>query len=344
MEEKEKKVLDFLKKVSPGSGLRMVLDDLIRSDLGALIVLDNGNMSEFYEGGFRINCRFTPQRLFELCKMDGAVVISSDLTRILYGNVLLTPDKNITTNETGTRHKAAEKLAKQAKTFVIAVSERRKKITIYYSGARFFLRQPEEILRGLTNSLQILEKQREQFNEIMSRINLLEISQMVSVSDVCKILQRGELIMRISESMKKEIVELGREGSIIQMRFRELTKGVEKKGDEIVRDYSPMSLKKTKLLMSSFTFESLLDSEPLARLIFQKDLDENISPRGFRFLDFLGLTKKESSLITSSFKTLSEILDSPDSKMEEILKSRALEIKKWIIELKEQILEGKISF
>jgi diadenylate cyclase len=344
MEDREKKMFDFLKKVSPGSSLRIVIDDLIRSNLGALIALDSPKIQDCFEGGFRVNCRFTPQRLFELCKMDGAVIVSSDLKRILYGNVLLTPDKAVSTNETGTRHKAAEKTAKQAETFIIAVSERRKKTTVYYCKNKTYLRQVEEILRGLTNSLYILEKQKEQFSDLLTKLNILEISELVSVGDICKILQRCEMISRISDSMRRELIELGKEGNIVHMRFRELTKGVEKKGDEMIRDYSPLSLKKTKLLLSNLTFDSLTEPEAIGRLIFQKDLEDSISPKGIRFLAHIGLSDKESSSIIHSFANLNEILEAEEIKLEGILKGRASILKKEITNLREQILEGKVYF
>lgn len=344
MEDKEKKMFDFLKKVSPGSALRVVIDDLIRSDLGALIVLDSPLLQDCFEGGFRVNCRFTSQRLFELCKMDGAVIVSSDLKRILYGNVLLTPEKNISTNETGTRHKAAEKTAKQAETFVIAVSERRKKTTLYYCKTRTYLRQVEEILRGLTNSLQILEKQKEQFSDLLAKLNVLEISGLVSIGDICRIFQRCEMISRISDSMRRELIELGKEGNIIHMRFRELIKGVEKKGDEMIRDYSPLSLKKTKLLLANLTFDNLTEPEVIARLIFQKELEDTIAPRGFRFLSYIGLSEKEASIVIDSLLNLNSIIEVDEIKLEELLKGRASSLKKEIMELREQILEGKVCF
>lgn len=344
MEDKEKKILDFLKKVSPGSALRTVIDDVIRSDLGALIVLDSPKLQDCFEGGFRINCRFTSQRLFEVCKMDGAVIVSPDLKRILYCNVLLTPEKNISTDETGTRHKAAEKTAKQAETFVIAVSERRKKTTLYYHKNKIYLRQTEEILRGLTNSLPILEKQREQLNDLLGKVNILEISNLVSVGDICKILQRCEMISRISDSMKRELIELGKEGNIMYMRFKELIKGVEKKSEEMIRDYSPLSLKKTKMVLSNLTFESLTEIESIARLIFQKDLEETISPKGFRFLIYLGITEKESSIVTEQFEDLNKLLEADEKRLEEVFKNRATSIKQDILEAREQILEGKVYF
>ena len=126
--EKEKTFMDFIKLVSPGTALRNVIDDLIRSGLGAMIVFDTKNLAEqnILEGGFRINSRFTSQKLFELCKMDGAIVVSPDLKRILYANVLVTPDNTIHSIETGIRHRSAERAAKQVHTFIISRSERRK--------------------------------------------------------------------------------------------------------------------------------------------------------------------------------------------------------------------------
>ena len=176
--------------------MRTVINDLIGANLGALIVFDSSELEKLIEGGFRVNCRFTPQRLFELCKMDGAIVVSSDSRRILHANVLLTPDSTIPSNETGTRHKAAERTAKQANTFVIAISERRRKTTLFIGGIRHILRSSEEVFREIGNTLQILEKQREIFDDLLSKINILEVSNLVSVSDICKVIQRAEIILR----------------------------------------------------------------------------------------------------------------------------------------------------
>ena len=146
--EKEKTFLDFLKLVSPGTSLRTVIDDVLRSDLGAMIVFYSPSLQSqnIFEGGFRINSRFTSQKLFELCKMDGAIILSQDLKRILHANVLMNPDTNILSIETGTRHKAAERTARQAHTFVIAISERRKKTTLYHGSSRYYLKSTGELL------------------------------------------------------------------------------------------------------------------------------------------------------------------------------------------------------
>lgn len=342
MEEKEKLMFEQIKKVAPGTALRTVIADVLRSDMGAIIAFETPEIEKIIEGGFRVNCRFTPQRLFELCKMDGGIVLSADLRRILYANVLFTPDPTIPTNETGTRHKAAEKTAKQLNTLVITISERRKKTTLYYGNSKYYLRPAEEVFREISNTIQLLEKQREVFDELTNKIGLLEITNMVSVSDVCKIIQRAEIILRNSETLKKDFIEVGKEGNLMNLRFKELLKGIERKEEEIIRDYSKMSLKKTKLLLENLTFEGLIELESIARLVFEKELEEIVSPRGYRFMSELNISEKDAFAIIKEYKSLNEILTDESNKMEEILKSNTINIKEEIAELREKIVEGRV--
>jgi len=295
-QEKEKTFMDFIKMVSPGTPLRTVIDDIIRSNLGAMIVFETNKLEtqNIMEGGFRINCRFTSQKLFELCKMDGAIIVSPDLKRILQANTLMTPDATIPSIETGTRHKAAERTAKQAHTFKIAVPERRKKTTLYYGSSRYYLKTTDELLRNISSTLQVLEKQKEILKKHINNLNLLEMSELVSISDVCKVIQRAEMILKISESVKRNFTELGKEGSIMHMRYRELLRGVEKAETEVIRDYANLSLKRSKTLLSNLTFDGLLDTEAIARLVLEKPLEESISPKGFRFLSHLTISAKET--------------------------------------------------
>ena len=342
--EKEKTFLDYIKLVSPGTPLRTVIDDLARSELGGMIVFDSPevNQNNIIEGGFRINCRFTTQKLFELCKMDGAVVVSSDVKRILHANTLMNPDHAIHSVETGTRHKAAERTAKQAHTFVIAISERKKKTTLYYGTSRYYLKSTEEITRGISSNLQVLEKQREQLDEQISNLNILEMSEMVSISDVCKVIQRAEMILKISESVKRNFTELGKEGTIMNMRYRELLRGVERTEDEVLRDYATLSLKRSKTLLENLTFDGLLDTESIARLIFEKPVEENISPKGYRFLSHLTLSVKEISQLVKQFHNLDNLISLEAADYEPILKNRASKTKEEISNLREQVLSGKV--
>jgi len=340
--EKEKTFMDFIKLVSPGTSLRTVIDDLARSNLGAMIVFDAPEVQNIIESGFRINCKFTSQKLFELCKMDGAIIISQDLKRIVQANVTMNPDPSIHTIETGTRHKAAERTAKQAHTFVIAISERRKKTTLYFSQSRYYLKPTEELIRNITSTLHVLEKQREILNENISSLNILEMSELVSVSDVCKAIQRTEMILKISSSVKRNFTELGKEGNIVHMRYRELIRGIEKTEDETLRDYSTISLKRSKILLSNLTFDGLQDLDSIARLIIDKPLEETISPKGFRFLSHLTLSEKEISQIIKQFKNIEKIIKLNPADLESILRNRANTIYEEIQNLREQILSGKV--
>lgn len=344
IQQENRDFLDYLKKVSPGTNLRQVIDDLITSELGALIVIDSPNLSEIVEGGFKVNCKFSPQKLFELCKMDGAVIISSDLKKILYANALLIPDVSIETEETGTRHKAAERTAKQAETFVIAVSERKKKASLYFSKTKHFLRNARELLGEVINNLQILEKQREIFNELLTNLDILEASSLVSVKEVARFLQRAEIIMKISDNIKRYFTELGKEGNIMNLRYKELMRGVEKAESGVIRGYSMLSLKKTKKILENFSHDDLLDIENIARTILGKPLEDSLSPRGYRFLSYLDLDEKEISLIINKLGNLDNIFKAREEDFEKVLKNRGKEIKEEIEDLRNQVLSSKIIY
>jgi diadenylate cyclase len=308
-----------------------------------MIIFDSTGLTQnIMEGGFRINSRFTSQKLFELCKMDGAIILSQDQKRILYANILINPDTNIRSIETGTRHKAAERTARQAHTFVIAISERRKKTTLYHGSSRYYLKSTEELIRNITSNLQILEKQKEILNENISNLNILEMSELVSVSDVCKVIQRAEMILKISESIKRNFTELGKEGNIMHMRYREILRGVEKSESEILRDYANIPLKRAKTLLANLTFDGLLDTESIARLILEKPLEESISPKGYRFLSHLTLSAKEISQIIKFNNNLDNILKLEPTSFESTLKNRSSTIYEEIRNLREQIINGKI--
>ncbi|MBS3088881.1 diadenylate cyclase [Candidatus Pacearchaeota archaeon] len=128
----QEEFLSILKLVAPGTSFRTAIDGALKTGKGALIVIENESLLPIIDGGFRINCKFTPQKLIELSKMDGALILSKDMKRINAANVLLTPSSQIKSAETGTRHKAAERTAKQTKTLAIAISERRSEITLFY--------------------------------------------------------------------------------------------------------------------------------------------------------------------------------------------------------------------
>ena len=337
---KKPSFMEVLGKLSPGKSLRTALDDILEGHTGALIVVDCPELKPLIDGGFKINCKSTPQKIAELSKMDGAIILSDDLKEILYANVLLVPDSKIATNETGTRHKAGERTAKQIGTIVIAVSERRNKITLYYEDKKYLLENSENLLRRATETLNILEKQREILDDILKNLNILEITKLVSIADVCSILQRIEVIIKMMDTMNRYLTELGNQGIIIRMRLREIFKGVEELEEKIVADYSnkPAS---TKKILDSIGFEAVIDTESLARTLFENSPDTPVVPKGYRILEKLNLTEREIKSLISSFGDFSAIMDAHVEELGKILKAKAESFKKEMDNLKEQILMGK---
>jgi diadenylate cyclase len=333
--------LEILKKLSSGTGLREGLDNIVSGDMGAIIVVSNSNTENIFQGGFKINCKFTSKRLMELAKMDGAIILSEDFKKILYANTLLTPNKSLTTNETGTRHQAAERTAKQTGTMVIAVSERIGKITSYYGNSKYVLQNTDELLRRATETMQILEKQREVFDELLVNMNLLEINNMVSVNDVCSILERRlEMIRKMSNIINEYIIELGKDGIILRMRMREITKGIDKTEDLIMKDYFLKPLK-ARQFFDSLSFDGLLDLEKIGYVLFNKSLEIAVIPRGYRILSKTHLSKDEIDGLIKHFKNLDRIFGADKEIIGRIIKDNPDKLQKELNNLREHIIVGK---
>jgi diadenylate cyclase len=332
--------LEILKKLSSGTPLREGLDDIVKGGLGAIVVVTNSESSKIFKGGFKINSKFTSKRLAELAKMDGAIILSEDFKKILYANTLLTPDGSIASIETGIRHQAAERTAKQIGGLVIAVSERKNTITMYYGNSRYVLQNSEDLLRRATETLQILEKQRDVFNELLTNMNLLELSGLVSVADVCKILERLEVIRKMSEIINQYIVELGSDGIIVRMRMREITRGIEKEQDFIIKDYFK-DLSKVRQYFDSLTFDELLDLERIAMELFDKPLETSISPKGHRILGKITLTKEEVSAIIKRFENLEGVLNASEEDLKKVVGNNAVKLQKELSTLREHVMLGK---
>ena len=338
-EQKETNLIDVLKIVSPGTVLRNAIDDILRAEMGSLIVVNSPDLEKLMEGGFNVNCDLTSQRIVELAKMDGAIILSADLHKILAANVLLVPDTRIPSIETGTRHKAAERTAQEASTLIIAISERRKKVTLYHSDLRYVLQNPEELLSRATETLQILEKQREIFGELLSNLNVLEISGLVVVNDVCSVLQRIEIIMRTARMMDRYLIELGREGVIIRMRVRELLKNINREKDFILRDYV-LNSEKEKML-EDLNFDELLDIEGVCNLLFGLPSEEKLEAKGYRILNKIEITSGEIEALISNLKNLSSILNASLEQLANILQGRQNDFQKEISSLREQIMMAR---
>jgi len=341
--EKEVDLIEILKIFSPGTSMRTALDDMMGARIGALIVVDKEGLSSIVEGGFKVNCKFSSQRLVELAKMDGAIILSKDLKKILYANTLLFPGIHIPTKETGTRHKAAERTAKQIKTIVIAGSERKNKITIYCEDIKYELEKSSEVLRRAAETLQILEKQKEIFNDLIINLNILEINNLVTITDVCNVLQRTEIIKRISDIVKRYLVELGKEGIIVSMRLKELTKNLNKNREMILKDYFKSKYSKADTTLKTMNFDFLLETSNLPRILFEELHDKPILPKGIRILSRTNLLEKDIKFLIDNFNTLNKIFDSDKNYLIKIFKKKELVdfLIKELKELREKIISGR---
>lgn len=291
-EVKEEELSSIIKLVSPGTALRTALDGALKTGKGAMIAVENDNLLPLMDGGFEIHCRFTPQKLVELSKMDGAIILSKDMKKINYANVTLAPSPKIETLETGTRHKAAERTAKQTSGLVIAISERKQEISLFYKDIKYPIKSTDELLRKANEHTQILEKQRETFDKAIKKLNHLELQNHASIEQAVNAIQRGKTIQKIAHELGNTIIELGKEGTLLKARLRELTSEVEKETNLIIKDYTRLDSNKSKILLDTLEYDEIIDSNNILRSLAQEN-NSNNQIKGWRILSKTSLSDSE---------------------------------------------------
>src|SRR3954451_18020071 len=216
-------LLAALRRIAPGTELRQGMDDIIRSREGALIVIgEPSELSFLFSGGIRLDVAFTGQLLYEVAKMDGAIIVNPSLTKLAYANVQLMPDPTIPSVETGTRHRTAERVAKQTGALVISISQQRSTISVYVGPTRYQLDPVPEVLAKTNQALATLETYGQRLQQVVTRLTALEFQSSVLLDDVLVVLQRAEMTMRMAEEIERDCVELGSEGRLIRMQLEEL--------------------------------------------------------------------------------------------------------------------------
>jgi diadenylate cyclase len=284
-ERHSKELLSALAAVAPGRPLREGLDRILKAGMGALIVIGDGpEVLNISSGGFLVNASFSPQRLSELAKTDGAIVLTPDAGYIARANVHLVPNPNVPTEETGTRHRTAERVARSIGVPVISVSEDMAVVTVYTKNERY---QLESI-----PALQTLERYKSRLDEVSANLTSLEVEDIVTLRDVVNLLQRAELVARISEEIEQYLTELGTDGRLVRLQLRELMAGVEDERRLVVRDYfqqdASWNLEQAIETLSDLSIDELLDAEEVVHSLHLSgqtdDLDASIEPRGYRIL------------------------------------------------------------
>jgi diadenylate cyclase len=215
--------IEVIQSLAPGTPLREGLENILRGNMGALVMIgESPSIMELVDGGFALNCEYTAAGFYELAKMDGAILLSSDAKRILYANAQLVPESIIVTNETGTRHRTAERAAKQTGALVIAISQRRNLITLYLGNLRYTLKDITVILNRANQALQTLEKYTAVLKHGLNTLSALEFEDLATLADVAALLIRAEQVGRIAREIERNIIELGTEGRLVSMQMEEL--------------------------------------------------------------------------------------------------------------------------
>lgn len=346
--DREERLARLLRMVAPGTPLREGLEYILRARTGALIVVsDSPQVLALVDGGFRVDAEYTPARVYELAKMDGAIVLSADGRRILYANTQLTPDANIPAHETGMRHRAAERTARQTGELAIAISQRRNVISLYRGTLRYVLRDPALLLAKASQALQALERHRAVLDQTLINLNALELEDLVTVTDVAVVIQRTEMVMRIMREIERQVLELGTEGRLVEMQMQELVSHVLEEGRLVIRDYlQPSDDRGTVPAEEMLAGADILDLASIARLLGlgmpAGTLESPASPRGYRLLRRIPrLPTVVIENIITRFGQLPAILRATFEELDEVEgigEARARAIREGLHRLKEQAM------
>ncbi len=280
-----------LAAVAPGTELRDGLERILRGRTGALIVLGlDDTVEAMCSGGFVLDVEFSATRLRELAKMDGAVVV--DGHRIVRANVQLLPDPTIDTTESGTRHRTAERVAKQSGFAVVSVSQSMQIIAIYAGGSRHVLEGSDAIQSRANQALATLERYKARLDEVSGTLSALEIEDLVTVRDVAAVVQRLEMVRRISAEIAGYVVELGTDGRLMSLQLDELVGGVPADRQLVIRDYldspTPERVAQVQDALGEMNATELLELGQIAGALglsgMADSLDGAVGPRGFRLL------------------------------------------------------------
>lgn len=292
MDRRRAALIEALGTIAPGRPLRDGLDRILQASKGALIIVGDGpEVLSICSGGFLLDAEFTPQRLAELAKMDGAIILAADASRIARANVHLVPSPNVPTSETGTRHRTAERVARSIDVPVITVSEDMSVITMYRNDDKHVLESVARLLGRANQALSTLERYRDRLDSVTGALTASEVEDLVTLRDVVTVLQRAEMVRRIAEEIEGYIVELGTDGRLVLLQLEELMAGVEDERRQVVRDYGPdddgYRAGDVVADLAELATDRLLDPSVVGGLVLDTespDMESGLEPRGYRLL------------------------------------------------------------
>lgn len=322
------RLLKALDMVAPGTELREGIDNIIHARTGGLLVIGSADEIAFmFSGGLKLNVEYTPQLLYQVAKMDGAIVLDEAGGCITWANVQLMPDPTIHSDETGTRHRTAERVSKQTDALVIAISQRRDVVSLYMDGIKYILQDIPTVLSKANQGLAALDKYRARFDQATERLTHNELDGCATLQDVVSVLQRGELALRTAAEVERYIIELGTEGRLIEMQLEDTVAGVHADRVALVRDYandhSEAGLEAALVAAGQLSHQELLDFGNLAEIFgFDRKVntqDMYVQPRGFRALGRIPrLPRLVVEKVVQRYGSLAAILEAPETEIAEI--------------------------
>ncbi len=310
-------------------------------------------LEEVVDGGFFINEDYTSSKLYELAKMDGAIVLSGDLKKILYANAQLIPSHEITTLETGTRHRTAERTAKQTGELVISISQRRSIITVFKGNDRYILEDTDSVLSKANQAIQTLEKYKKVFDNKLNILNEYEFNDIVTLENVIVSIQRAEMVMKIVEEIQRQIYELGNDGRLVKMQLDELIGGLEKEETLIIKDYivpgkgrNKRTPEKVIESLENLSYEDISKESVIAKLLGYENFDNydevGVYTKGYRILNKIPrMPNNIVENLVDSFKSFQHILAADIESLDEvdgIGEVRARTIKQSLKRMQEQFI------
>jgi diadenylate cyclase len=276
-----------LARVSPGTPLRDGIDRVVRSKAGALLVLsDEPDVLSICSGGFLVDAPYSPQRLSELAKMDGAIIISSKGGRIARANVHLVPDPTVPTSETGTRHRTAERVARSLDVPVVSASEEMGVINVYAGGEKRQLQEVGHLLERANQALQTLERYKTKLDDGITNLTAVEVEDVATLRDVVAVVQRGEMVHRVADEIETMIIE----ARLLRLQLDELYEEIDDELDLVVADYMPADKTAEQAMsdMSELSDDDVLNLRVTANVLGRagdnNDLTQEVAPKGLRFL------------------------------------------------------------
>jgi len=309
----------------PGQSLRIGVDLIADKKAGALIVIGSTpKLDKISSGGITLdNCEYSPEMLSELSKMDGAIIVDDSVTKILKANIHLNPSDSITTTQTGTRHRTAERTSAMTGLTVIAVSEETSLIKVFENFKTIELEESAAILAKVNESLQSVDRMRRRFDDAVTNLGELEIENTLTNQEVLEVIQRGELLTRLANQVKTEALKLGKDAGLIMIQIDSLESGVLNTLNLVLKDHLPSRKFRTTIKanneISKLSYDELNAVEYLGNVLSKLPLDDISVSKGYRVLARLpNLTENLHDQIIQKFKTLPKLLSASPEKLYEV--------------------------